>query len=78
MAPGPSGFSPRWSITGWVRSHSRRFRPPLGGGGGGNGEGGGGGGGGNAGGDGGVNLQMHFLYEEHEPIEPQLLPPRTP
>ena len=60
MAPGPSSFSPRRSITSWLRNHSRRFRPPLAGGGGGNGEGGGGGGGGgNAGGDGGVNMQMH-------------------
>ena len=34
------------------------------------GDGGSGGDGGNAGGDGGVNMQMHFLLEEHEPELP--------
>ena len=33
-----------------------------------------GGGGGNAGGDGGVNVQMHCLDEEHKPVLP---PPQT-
>ena len=32
------------------------------------GDGSAGGDGGNAGGDGGVNLQMHFTPEEHEPV----------
>ena len=47
-----------------------------GGGGGGNGEGGGGGGNGEGGGggDGGVNMQMHFVFGEHEPVLP---PPKT-
>ena len=36
-------------------------------GGGDGGVGGDGGNGGGVGGDGGVNLQMHFLLEEHEP-----------
>ena len=34
------------------------------------GEGGDGGKGGDAGGEGGVNMQMHFLLEEHEPELP--------
>ena len=41
-----------------------------GGGGKGDGGGGSGGDGGNAGGDGGVNMQMHFVLEEHEPVLP--------
>ena len=36
--------------------------------------GGTGGGGGNVGREGGVNMQMHWLYEEHEP---ELRPPKT-
>ena len=36
--------------------------------------GGDGGNGGNGGGGGGVNMQMHCLIEEHEPVLP---PPRT-
>ena len=42
--------------------------------GGGGGDGGGDGGGGNCGGEGGVNMQMHCLDEEHEP---ELPPPRA-
>ena len=34
------------------------------------GDGGDGGCGGGVGGDGGVNMQMHFLLEEHEPVLP--------
>ena len=59
-----------------------RCRSGLNGGGGGLGDGGGGGGGaggggglgdgdgGNVGGEGGVNMQKHCLYEEHEPKLP--------
>ena len=36
------------------------------------GDGGDGGSGGDVGGDGGVNAQMHFLLEEHEPELPLL------
>ena len=43
-------------------------------GGGDGGVGGDGGKGGDAGGEGGVNMQMHFLLEEHEP---ELSPPYT-
>ena len=43
-------------------------------GGGDGGSGGDGGDGGGDGGDGGVNMQMHWLDEEHEP---ELLPPKT-
>ena len=39
-------------------------------GGGNGGDGGDGGDGGSAGGDGGANLQMHGLYEKHEPVLP--------
>ena len=48
----------------------------MGGGSGGDGgDGGDGGSGGGVGGEGGVNMQMHWLYEEHEPVLP---PPQTP